>query len=478
MVKIVNLPFIGPVTSETASSSALGSGRTGGALHTQGALPKPDNVDKSVETSGFNSIFDEVSSGENALLEDEVLLASAFAADPQVAHESDVKNVNVSLSAHSLDAGFTQGSALIDTLPIVNLSTHVSQSEPVDILAEPVVAPTPLAEQEIPQTEWTASHWLHPQDSDSPLTLTAVVTPTVAESEAGPSALGIYQATAISDAAKAELSTLTTSINRTSTQSQLTYFSRFDAVAPAGQELVAQSNSARNITEPLGSDVSLEDPGIKAATEKVDTLAKTGKFTDDLAGLLLADSQRERATPVISKQGSDTIAAVQGLAAQSINHPSATYSTSSQADTAGLMAARTPMGTDAWGRDIGEKVLWMAAQNLTEAEIQLDPPELGPLQARISVQNDQAQVSFTSNSALVRDALDQTAHRLRDMFSSEGLNLVDVNVSDQQQHGRSDHGGEAVANNELATEAGNEAPAESLTSKQVLSSQFIVDQFV
>lgn len=91
----------------------------------------------------------------------------------------------------------------------------------------------------------------------------------------------------------------------------------------------------------------------------------------------------------------------------------------------------TAMGQPGWNQAVGEKVLWLAAQNLSSAEIRLDPPELGPMQVRITIQNDQANVSFSSPHLVVREALDQSATRLREMFAEQGLNLADVNVSDQ-----------------------------------------------
>ena len=87
---------------------------------------------------------------------------------------------------------------------------------------------------------------------------------------------------------------------------------------------------------------------------------------------------------------------------------------------------------------MGEKVLWLAAQNVTSAEIRLDPPDLGPLQVKISLNQEQASVNFTSHHASVRETLDQNLHRLRDMFSEHGLHLANVDVSDksfQRQQG-------------------------------------------
>ncbi|ROQ19950.1 flagellar hook-length control protein FliK [Marinimicrobium koreense] len=92
---------------------------------------------------------------------------------------------------------------------------------------------------------------------------------------------------------------------------------------------------------------------------------------------------------------------------------------------------RVPVGQGQWGQAVGQKVLWMAAQKLSTAELRLDPPDLGPMQVRVSANQDQISVTFTSPQVAVREALDQNANRLREMFAEQGLDLVDVNVSDQ-----------------------------------------------
>ena len=53
------------------------------------------------------------------------------------------------------------------------------------------------------------------------------------------------------------------------------------------------------------------------------------------------------------------------------------------------------------------------------------------MQVRVSIQHDQASVSFSSPHPMVREALDQSATRLREMFSEQGLNLTNMDVSDQ-----------------------------------------------
>ncbi len=103
----------------------------------------------------------------------------------------------------------------------------------------------------------------------------------------------------------------------------------------------------------------------------------------------------------------------------------------------------TPFAKNDWGDIVADKVMWMSAKGIKEALIQMDPPELGPLNVKISITADQAQVSFSVNNASVKEALDQSALKLREMFAEEGLNLTDVDVSDQsQQQGHSESGDE------------------------------------
>ncbi|MGE3296908.1 MAG: flagellar hook-length control protein FliK [Porticoccaceae bacterium] len=89
-----------------------------------------------------------------------------------------------------------------------------------------------------------------------------------------------------------------------------------------------------------------------------------------------------------------------------------------------------PVGQPGWGRELGSRILWLAKDNQQYAELRLNPPQLGPLEVRISLQPDQgASVSFLSNHTAVRDALTGALPQLREMFADGGITLTDVNVS-------------------------------------------------
>ena len=90
------------------------------------------------------------------------------------------------------------------------------------------------------------------------------------------------------------------------------------------------------------------------------------------------------------------------------------------------------MQQSGWSEAVVDRVMWLSSQNLKSAEIQLDPAELGRMEVRIDMNKDQAQVTFLSPHAGVRDALEGQMQRLRDMFAQQGMTM-DVNVSDQSQ---------------------------------------------
>lgn len=132
------------------------------------------------------------------------------------------------------------------------------------------------------------------------------------------------------------------------------------------------------------------------------------------------------------------------------------------ADGLPRFAMDTPFGQQGWSDSIGRQLLVMSSQGLSSAQIRLDPPELGSLTVKIQVSADQqTSVSFVSQHAVVREALEQQLNRLQDLFREQGLNLQDVSVSDQsarQGHGEDGGSGERRGGNTAV--AADEADAE------------------
>ena len=102
-----------------------------------------------------------------------------------------------------------------------------------------------------------------------------------------------------------------------------------------------------------------------------------------------------------------------------------------------------PMSQAAWGEQVSDKVVWLSNQKIQFAEIHINPQELGPVEVKINVQNEQAAITFTSPHQGVRDLLEMNVNRLREMMSENGVDLAHVDVSDQSSHHESQEEGES-----------------------------------
>ncbi|NUZ09562.1 flagellar hook-length control protein FliK [Pseudoalteromonas sp. McH1-7] len=94
-------------------------------------------------------------------------------------------------------------------------------------------------------------------------------------------------------------------------------------------------------------------------------------------------------------------------------------------------------------KELHQRVGMMLNLNNKEAEIRLDPPELGAMQIRIKSDAEQAQVNIVVQNQQAKELLEQSMPRLREMLAEQGIELGDSQISHQQQ-GQSD--GDAEGN--------------------------------
>ncbi|WP_083917396.1 flagellar hook-length control protein FliK [Leeia oryzae] len=93
-----------------------------------------------------------------------------------------------------------------------------------------------------------------------------------------------------------------------------------------------------------------------------------------------------------------------------------------------------PVHEKGWADAMSQRVVLMAGKDIQNAELQLNPPNLGPVSVKLNIQNQEASISFTSPHIAVREAIQSAAPRLIEMFAGSGLSLTNVNVgSDRQQ---------------------------------------------
>lgn len=106
------------------------------------------------------------------------------------------------------------------------------------------------------------------------------------------------------------------------------------------------------------------------------------------------------------------------------------------------LAMSVPPGHPGWAGEMTQKVAWVAREGGHTAHIRLDPPELGSLTVKVSVDNDaNTQVSFIAATPQARDLLEAQMGRLRDMLAQQGMDLsrADVDVSQRDTSGAQDN---------------------------------------
>ncbi|MBL4762644.1 MAG: flagellar hook-length control protein FliK [Gammaproteobacteria bacterium] len=105
-----------------------------------------------------------------------------------------------------------------------------------------------------------------------------------------------------------------------------------------------------------------------------------------------------------------------------------------------------------WDQAVGNRLLWMINKNMNSASIRLDPPSLGKLDIKISISAGEAIINIQTEHAVVRDAIDQAASKLKEMIQNQGFNQVSVAVNQEQQSTQRDAFSASAASSKNQTE--------------------------
>lgn len=248
------------------------------------------------------------------------------------------------------------------------------------------------------------------------------------------------------------------------------------AVFPQPVLAAAQGDSQMKVANPLAFN---NTQPASADSEAVDLNVEMGgdaPGVEDNPDFLLLNAKAATARSLDTKVTAEPVDLAKPTTASALTEPVARLA-EAQSPAARSFVVQTgvpvAVGQPQWSQAVGEKVLWLAAQNVSAAEIRLDPPDMGQLHVKVSVNQEQATVSFISPHPAVRDALDQQLNRLREMFSEQGLNLVNVDVSDRSN--RQEQGGDEHQHARRNSELDEEELAPVATS--VITATRLVDHY-
>lgn len=129
-----------------------------------------------------------------------------------------------------------------------------------------------------------------------------------------------------------------------------------------------------------------------------------------------------------------------------------------QVKSEALAQAQSPLqlSKEQAGDQVSERINMMLSKNLKHVDIRLDPPELGKLQIRLSLNQDQASVQFTVGNQQTRDLVEHSMPRLREMLHQQGLQLAQNSVyQDASRQAFSGQSGQQNQNGSGAQQSGN-----------------------
>ena len=208
-----------------------------------------------------------------------------------------------------------------------------------------------------------------------------------------------------------------------------------------GQNTLTNTNNISNINTTTENVVTRQAEAPLIKLDNIDIVSQNPPLSAQLPGQLsvmptlqqlpMADSQ----SALLQQHGNSFVETSNGQLAASLNQVTTTPATNNFSSMSMTSMPQTeiaePFGRPAWAQGMGKQILWMANQNISSAEIRLNPAHLGPIEVRLDINDDQINVALSSRHANVREAMEMALPKLRDMFDSNGLSLADTDISHQ-----------------------------------------------
>ncbi|PMG11135.1 flagellar hook-length control protein FliK [Vibrio splendidus] len=200
------------------------------------------------------------------------------------------------------------------------------------------------------------------------------------------------------------------------------------AAQQAAAQQLQQGNAApmqqQAALDPSLTTQSLAMTATPAATKagSTDALLKAGAGAAALSGLGKAGAKEDSKDSTLAQQIASA-AGSQGTATVG--------SAPTRAEIQAAQQAPLQLTKELANEQVAEKVQMMMSKNLKNLDIRLDPPELGQMKIRMTMNNDVANVHFTVSNQQAREVIEQTLPRLREMLAQQGLQLADSSVQQQ-----------------------------------------------
>ncbi|RUM56020.1 MAG: hypothetical protein DSY85_03735 [Marinomonas sp.] len=198
------------------------------------------------------------------------------------------------------------------------------------------------------------------------------------------------------------------------------------------QGAAASTNTNATLSQSLSLDAKLESGALlQVEGELIQVDAEDGLISKNIDNLL---GDKKSFEQILSNLGS---VSQQGQLNSSLFSTVASTTAARNDSLAAQLTMQSMPDAQTFPNEMATKVAWVAKEGFKVAHIQLDPPELGSLAVKVSVDQDSnTHVSFVASSAQAKDALEGQMQRLRDMLQQQGLELDSVDVEVSQGNGQ------------------------------------------
>ena len=235
----------------------------------------------------------------------------------------------------------------------------------------------------------------------------------------------------------------------------------------ASQNAAPESGLAGQSDQRDNREGAIELTGMRAVKDAAVglTAVQAGGATKVSADLSAPAGERVAIT-VVSSQTTDaaamsTDATVPGATLLAPPPGAAAFAGAAAPEAASTASLAPDVGSSEWGKALGQQVVHMGKAGQQLAELQLNPPGLGPLKVILSMNDQQMQASFVSAHASVRVAIEAALPQLRSTLADSGISLGNTSVSSesQQQQAFADRPGEQANPRSYRNSSAPDAPA-------------------
>lgn len=211
-----------------------------------------------------------------------------------------------------------------------------------------------------------------------------------------------------------------------------------DTSATGAGTSTASALMASNAASQLQQSPGLAQAGALSALLDPRAAASTDTPADALKLALNVAADADAGSTFAVQTDKDDRTSLFGLSGTGATAPTLDRPLTSNAVTATPLAMPT-RPDDGFDDGLGARIGWMAEQKLGHAQIRLNPENAGPIDVRIQLDGSQVNASFHSASAEVRQALEASLPRLREMLGQQGMQLGNTDIGQgqaQQQSGQ------------------------------------------